>query len=63
MFFSEKVLIILGSENKGIGKSLSKFFDFHVSIPINKEKINSLNVSNAAAITFFQLNKVLIHSQ
>lgn len=63
MFFSQKVLIILGSESKGIGKSLSKFFDFHVSIPINKEKINSLNVSNAAAITFFQLNKLLIHSQ
>ena len=63
MFFSEKVLIILGSENKGIGKSFSRFFDFQVSIPINREKINSLNVSNAAAITFFHLNKVLIYSQ
>ena len=62
MFFSEKVLIILGSENKGIGKS-SKFFDFHVSIPINKEKLIVLTYQMLLLLLFFQLNKVLIHSQ
>ena len=51
MFFSEKVLIILGSENNEQEKYF-KFFDFHVSIPINKEKITSLNVSNAARCFF-----------
>ena len=57
---TEKILIILGSENKGISKSFSKFFDFCVNIPIDNDNIDSLNVSNAAAITFFQINKTLL---
>lgn len=63
IFHTQKILIILGSENKGVNKNISKFFDFYVNIPINNDKINSLNVSNAAAISFFQINKILSETE
>lgn len=47
--FPEKTLLILGSEGKGIQPLLSKKSDFHVSIPM-LGKIDSLNVSQAAAV-------------
>ena len=59
IFFSKKIMIILGSESKGLGNNISKFFDFHINIPINKNNIDCLNVSNAAAIMFFHINKLL----
>ena len=59
IFFSNKIIIILGSESKGLGNYFSKFFDFYINIPINKKNISSLNVSNAAAIIFFHISKLL----
>ena len=53
-----KKVIILGSENKGIKKLLLENCDFRVKIEIKKNKfVDSLNVSNAAAITLFELRK------
>ena len=53
-----KKAIVFGSENKGIRKLLLDNCDFRVKININKGKlIDSLNVSNAAAITMFEFRK------
>ncbi|MCD6454638.1 MAG: RNA methyltransferase [Candidatus Aminicenantes bacterium] len=50
--FPEKRIIILGSEGKGIRKSVSGECDFELSIPM-KGEIDSLNVSVAAGIFLF----------
>jgi 23S rRNA (guanosine2251-2'-O)-methyltransferase len=49
MKFPEKTLLILGSEGKGIQPLLLKKCDLHVNIPM-LGKIDSLNVSQAAAV-------------
>ncbi|MGV2392459.1 UNVERIFIED_CONTAM: RNA methyltransferase [Campylobacter lari] len=51
-FKSEKLVIMVGNEGKGISQNLYKFMDYKIYIPINFE---SLNVSVAAGIV---LNKV-----
>lgn len=53
--FSEKNIIILGSENNGISKNLKKKADYTVKINISN-KIESLNVSVAAAIAMAKIN-------
>ncbi|QXK91788.1 23S rRNA (guanosine(2251)-2'-O)-methyltransferase RlmB [Neoehrlichia mikurensis] len=50
-FYSKKI-IVLGSEEKGIRKLVKENCDFLLKIPIS-QKINSLNVSNAAAIALY----------
>jgi len=47
--FPAQTLLILGAEGKGIQPLLSKKSDFHVEIPM-LGKIDSLNVSQAAAV-------------
>lgn len=47
--FPKKALLILGSEGKGIQPLLSQKCDFHLYIPMYG-KIDSLNVSQAAAV-------------
>lgn len=47
--FPKKTLLILGSEGKGVQSIVSKKCDFKVFIPM-KGKIDSLNVSQAAAV-------------
>jgi len=46
-----KIAIILGSEDKGMRRLTKESCDYLVKIPITKE-VESLNVSNAAAIVF-----------
>ncbi len=55
-----KKVIILGSENKGIRPLIKKNCDHLVKIPMkkNNEIIDSLNISNAAAIMFYELSKL-----
>ena len=53
--FPEKTLLILGSEGTGVQKILSKKSDFHVYIPM-KGRIDSLNVSQAAAAFLMAFN-------
>ncbi|QJC27346.1 23S rRNA (guanosine-2'-O-)-methyltransferase RlmB [Anaplasma platys] len=50
--FSERRVIIMGSEGRGMRNLTKKHCDHLVRIPIS-EKINSLNVSNAAAIAMY----------
>jgi len=48
-------ILLFGSEGSGMHKHTSKYADFLVKIKINK-KIESLNVSNSAAIVFHHLS-------
>lgn len=52
--FKEKVVAVVGNENKGISKEIGKILDDMVSIPI-MERMESLNVGVAAAILMFKL--------
>jgi 23S rRNA (guanosine2251-2'-O)-methyltransferase len=49
---SDKIAIILGSEDKGMRKLIKEACDHLAKIPISN-KVDSLNVSNAAAIAFY----------
>tara|TARA_B100000989_G_C19405940_1_gene412108 strand:- start:73 stop:819 length:747 start_codon:yes stop_codon:yes gene_type:complete len=48
-------IILFGSEGYGIRLQTSKYTDFNVKININK-KIESLNISNSAAIVFHHIS-------
>ena len=48
-------ILLFGSEGSGMHKHTSKYADFLVKININ-EKIESLNISNSAAIVFHHLS-------
>ena len=48
-------ILLFGSEGLGMHKHTSKYADFLVRIDIN-EKIDSLNISNSAAIVFHHLS-------
>lgn len=50
--FSDKCMLIIGSEGNGVGKLVKKNCDEIVSIPMHG-KINSLNASVAAAILIY----------
>lgn len=54
--FSYPTAIILGDENKGISSDLLRSSDKILKIPISTD-INSLNVSVAAAITMYEVQK------
>ena len=50
------IVLLFGSEGYGIKKHTEKYTDFMVKIKINDE-IESLNVSNSAAIVFHYINQ------
>ena len=50
-------VLLFGSEGFGIKKHTSKYTDFNVKIKINKN-IESLNISNSAAIVFHYINQL-----
>ena len=52
-------ILLFGSEGYGLKKHTEKYTDFLVKININK-KIESLNISNSAAIVFHHINQVKI---
>jgi len=52
--FIQPSVLIFGGESKGIRPSIKKSFDFSLSIPM-KHSNNSLNVSNACAIVFYEV--------
>ena len=49
-------ILLFGSEGEGIKKHTEKYADFVVKIDMN-EKIESLNISNSAAIVFHHINR------
>ena len=55
----KKNIIILGSEGKGIRNSIKQKCDQLVKIKI-ENKSKSINVSNACAVTLFDLNRKLM---
>ena len=50
-------ILLFGSEGSGMHEHTSKYADFLVKIDIN-EKVESLNISNSAAIVFHHLKKL-----
>ena len=55
MEWKGNVILLFGSEGFGMHQHTSKYADFLVKIDIN-EKIESLNISNSAAIVFHHLS-------
>ncbi len=53
------IALILGSEGKGLRRLTRENVDYLIKIPINEES-ESLNVSNAASIAMYQLQKNII---
>ena len=49
-------ILLFGSEGKGIKTHTSKYADFNLRIDINN-MVESLNISNSAAIVFHHINK------
>ena len=49
-------VLLFGSEGFGINQKTEKYVDYFVKIKINN-KIDSLNISNSAAIVFHHINK------
>jgi len=54
--FPNKTVLILGSESDGIRKITSSFCDELIKIKIS-DQLESLNVSNTAAVVFYHLNQ------
>lgn len=53
---SGKIAIVMGSEGKGMRRLVEEACDTTVKLPIS-EKVESLNVSTAAAIALYEINK------
>ena len=53
--FKGKIAIVMGSEGEGLRPLVAKNCDLLVKIPISKN-MESLNVSNAAAIIFYEIS-------
>lgn len=54
--FNTPVALVIGGEEKGVRPILKKACDFTVSIPMAGE-LDSLNLSTAAAIVFYEIHK------
>ena len=57
--FPNKTVLVLGSESDGMRKITSSFCDELVKIKISDE-LESLNVSNTAAVAFYHLNQAIL---
>jgi len=51
------LVVVLGSEGKGIRPLVSKVCDFHAEIPMTETAVGSFNVSVAAAIALYELTR------
>ncbi len=51
--YSGKIVIVIGSESKGISQHILKLCDYNVKIPMNG-RINSLNASVSASILIYE---------
>ena len=61
MKFPKKIVFILGSENKGMRKITSSLCDENLSIKMSDD-LESLNVSNSAAIMMFYISSIVSKS-
>lgn len=53
--YKTKIVLVIGSEGKGIAPLVFKNCDFKIRLPM-KGKVNSLNASNAAAILLYAIH-------
>jgi 23S rRNA (guanosine2251-2'-O)-methyltransferase len=60
--FKEPLALIIGSEGKGLRKTVKTLCDVLISIPM-KGRINSLNVSVATGIVVFEIMRHRLHIQ
>ena len=51
---SGSIALVIGSEGDGMGRLVREGCDFIISLPM-RGKLNSLNASNAAAITMYEI--------
>ena len=58
----DAVVLVLGSEEKGLRPIVSKACDFQVTIPLASSS-ESLNVGIAAAVTLFEINRSRRHTR
>ncbi|MEA1922097.1 MAG: TrmH family RNA methyltransferase, partial [Pseudomonadota bacterium] len=56
------VVLVLGSEDKGLRPIIAKTCDFQVTIPLAGSS-ESLNVGIAAAVTLFEINRSRRHTR
>lgn len=54
---SMPLVVVVGSEGKGIRPLVSKVCDFHAEIPMAASAVGSFNVSVAAAIALYELTR------
>ena len=57
--FPKKTVLVLGSESDGMRKITSSFCDELIKIKISDE-LESLNVSNTAAVAFYHLSNIVL---
>ncbi|MCK5679543.1 23S rRNA (guanosine(2251)-2'-O)-methyltransferase RlmB, partial [bacterium] len=58
----DSVVLVLGSEDKGLRPIVTKTCDFQVTIPLARSS-ESLNVGIAAAVTLFEINRSRRHTR
>ncbi|NPA25797.1 MAG: 23S rRNA (guanosine(2251)-2'-O)-methyltransferase RlmB [Deltaproteobacteria bacterium] len=58
----ERLVLVLGSEDKGLRPIIARACDFSVTIPL-AEASESLNVGVAAAVTLFEINRSRRHTR
>ncbi len=54
--FPQKTVLVLGSEGNGMRRLTAENCDYTIKLPIS-DKMESLNVSNAAAIALYEFNR------
>ena len=60
--WAEKIVLVLGSEDKGLRPIIDRACDVRVTIPLARES-ESLNVGIAAAVTLFEVNRFRRHTR
>ncbi|MEZ4754301.1 MAG: 23S rRNA (guanosine(2251)-2'-O)-methyltransferase RlmB [Bdellovibrionota bacterium] len=55
--FPKKAALVLGAEGKGLSRLVSEYLDFSVYLPMSG-RLDSLNVSQAAAVFLYQWSKI-----
>ncbi|HPD18973.1 MAG TPA: RNA methyltransferase [Candidatus Goldiibacteriota bacterium] len=57
--FADKFVIVFGNEGKGIRNEIMKISDERIKIDYPNKKVESLNVSTAAGILFYEIYNIL----
>jgi|DewCreStandDraft_4_1066084.scaffolds.fasta_scaffold02252_6 TrmH family RNA methyltransferase len=58
-YLKERFILVFGNEGEGIRNEIREISDEKVNIDYPDKKVESLNVSNAASILFYEINNIL----